>query len=135
MGEAIARRHLEGLTSEQRSVEAIHSIDSGFANHRLIETLLRPIRGMAFIDEGIRGLPDPPKWLRIKRINEIYSHVLLDICKLGNAKSLSWHAAQADPRPGSLIYSTDVLQGTAAVFHAKRAKAIWIPYGRFHDTA
>jgi hypothetical protein len=61
MGEAIARRRLKGLTSEQRSAKAIHSIDPGFVNHRVIETWLRPINGMAFIDEGIRGLPDLPE--------------------------------------------------------------------------
>jgi hypothetical protein len=76
MGEAMARRRLEGLTSEQRSAEALHSVDPGFVNHRLIETWLRLIHGKAYIDEGIRVLPDLPEWLRIKRMNEIYSHVL-----------------------------------------------------------
>jgi hypothetical protein len=58
---------------------------------------------MACINEGIRGLPDLPEGLRIKRINEIYSHVLLQVCEIGNVNSLHWHVVQADPQPGPLI--------------------------------
>jgi len=90
---------------------------------------------MDFIDDAIRRLPPQPEELQIKRISSIYSQVLLDVCKEGDAKPLSWLAAQPTPNPGTIICSTDVFQGTDAVWKAKRASAVWLPNICFDRTA
>ena len=129
-------RRLAQLTSAQRPAEATHSIDPGFVNHRLIQTLLHPLNGiMDFIDDAIRRLPPQPEGLQIKRISSIYSQILLDVCKEGDAKPLSWLAAQPTPNPGTIICSTDVFQGTDAVWKAKRASVVRRPDIRFDHTA
>jgi hypothetical protein len=130
------RRRLAQLTSAQRSAEATHSIDPGFVNHRLIQTLLRLLHGiMDFIDDAIRHLPPQPEGLQIKRISSIYSEFLLAVCKEGDAKPLSWLAAQPTPNPKTIICSTDVFQGTDAVWKARRASVVWLPNIRFDRTA
>jgi hypothetical protein len=129
------RRGLDGLTPEQRSAEANFSIDPGFVNHRLVDTSLRSINSMDLIDNDIGRLPELPDWLKIKRIGQIYCEALLKVCRAGNAKSLSWLAAQPNPHPGTVICSTDMFHGTSAVFKARRSKTTWIPNCRFDRTA
>jgi hypothetical protein len=90
---------------------------------------------MDCIDDTIRRLPPQPEALQIKRIGSIYSDFLLDVCKEGDAKSLSWLAAQPTPHPGTIICSTDVFQGTEAVWKAKRASVVWCPDISFDRTA
>ena len=135
IGVTLMSYELNCLTPEERSAEAIHSIDPGFVNYRLIETLLRSLNGMEVIDNAIRSIPDGHERWWTTRINHIYSDVLLAFCKLGSAPSLSWLASQPNPNPGQIICSTDMFRGTKKIFKAKRAEIIWIPCSKFDRTA
>lgn len=90
----------------------MHTIDPGFVNRRLVETVIGP-KGMAFVDEDIRKLPSLPDGLYEARIDHVYTNVLLIFCEARRIKTLGELLATAD---GNIFCSTERASGLAAMF-------------------
>jgi hypothetical protein len=112
-------------STEERSRELKHSIDPGFVNRRLAETILKP-DAMKLIDQQIKDLPDLPGGLRETRINHIYSTVLLMLCEVVKAKTLSELLAAGN---GTLFCSTEVFQPCPTIHDSSRVESFITPHG------
>jgi hypothetical protein len=65
---------------ESRAIELKHTIDPGFVNRRLVQTVIGDA-GMKLVDRLIGQIPPMPTALWEVRINHAYSQVLLGLCE------------------------------------------------------
>ena len=79
--------HREKLTAAERALTLHHTIDPGFVNQRLVQSVLGDA-GTGVIDEMIRDLPPMPDWMRVTRINHIYKNITLKFCEVNGIRTL-----------------------------------------------
>jgi hypothetical protein len=115
----------EGLSSEKRVQDVIHTIDPGFVNMRRIQTILGK-EGIELINIQIANLPPMEDWQKTTQINHIYSMVMLEFCRINVVKSLEELVAT---RKGQIFCSTEVLGPCPDIYNLKRAVSEWIPRG------
>lgn len=113
------------LTSEQRATAVEHTIDPGFVNRRLVETVLGT-SGVEAIDQAIRGLPDLPDWMREVRIDHIYTRTALAFCRFLKVRSLGELVHEGK---GLIFCSTEPLAACRAIYDpgADRLVSRWKP--------
>lgn len=107
----------EESSPKDRAMTPIHSIDPGFVNHRLIETVLGE-GGREVIDQQIRILSDLPEWMKRTRIGHIYTKTLLRFCEIHKIKSLT---EVLSLKRGKLFCSTEWVYPCRDIYVAKRA--------------
>lgn len=112
-------------TSEHRSLELHHTIDPGFVNRRLVETILGP-KNMPVVDTALSKLPPLPDGLMEARIDHVYSDILVVFCELNGVKTLGEVLASGD---GHLFCSTERFEPCADVYDKPRATSVIIPPG------
>lgn len=124
--EAGVQCHREELTPEQRALSLDHTIDPGFVNRRLIETIVGE-RGRGVIDELIRQLPDLPNWMRETRIGHIYKDVALTFCRVNGIRTLG---EVIHDRKGRMFCSTEPLGPCPEIYDGASERLIsrWTPY-------
>lgn len=114
----------EQLTPAQRATPLNHTIDPGFVNHRLIETLIGP-QNMDVVNQRIRGLPpNLPDWLKKTEIGHIYALVLLVVCNKTEVPSLGQIIAG---ERGHLFCSTERLSPCPTVYKRERVVSRCMP--------
>lgn len=113
------------LTSEERSLPLVATIDPGFVHKRKIQTILGP-EGMKIVDDMIRELPDLPDWQREVRIDHIYKDVILKFCEVHKIKTLGEILHQGK---GHMFCSTERLAPSENIYDVERAVSKWIPPG------
>ncbi len=106
----------EKLTSDDRAVQVRHTIDPGFVNHRLVETVTGA-PGVTEINRQIALLPTTPDWLHHTRIAHVYTRVTLWFCEALKIRSLREVLAHGN---GRLFCSTERIVGDESVYTAKR---------------
>jgi hypothetical protein len=57
------KHHRKDLSSDERALTLHHTIDPGFVNQRLVQSVIGD-RGTSVIDDLIRQLPEMPDWMR-----------------------------------------------------------------------
>ncbi|MHC4116785.1 MAG: hypothetical protein ACYSWO_04680 [Planctomycetota bacterium] len=67
----------EDSDSESRAIDFKHTIDPGFVNRRLAQTVIGDT-GMKYVDQLIMQIPSLPEGLREVRVNRAYSRVILE---------------------------------------------------------
>lgn len=105
------------FTPEQRTADMRLSIDPGFVNYRLIQTVIGA-EAMALLDQMVEELPDLPDGLRNQRINHIYKEGLLSFCATVGIRTLGDILAA---RHGRMFCSTEELLPATDVDRAERA--------------
>lgn len=115
----------ESLSPEERALQLEHTIDPGFVNHRLCETVLGP-SGIDILNKIIRQQPEMPEWMLCTRIGHIYTRVMLDFCRISKVPTLGQIIAQ---RKGRIFCSTERLGPCPAVYEDERLTSDWIPRG------
>ena len=65
------------VSSDTRALSLQHTIDAGFVNRRLIESVVGT-QGVALIDRDVSAIPTTfPEWERANRIRWIYTGLAL----------------------------------------------------------
>jgi hypothetical protein len=118
------------LTPQERAAPLHPYIDPGLVNHRRVETFLGT-SGMRVVDRLVADLPTLPDWQRTIRIDHIYTTVALEKCRILQTPTLSAICAQSSPCPGTVICSTETLEGTRDVYHQERIRLSWRPAAEF----
>jgi hypothetical protein len=101
------------------------SIDPGFVNRRLVETILGE-PGMSVIDEMTRRLPPQSDWQHEIRLDHIYKDVLLKFCEIHGILPLEQLLAKGK---GTLFSSVETLAACPEVYNAERVVSHWVPRG------
>lgn len=120
------KHHREDLSAAERALSVNHTIDPGFVNRRLTETVLgQP--GADLISQQIKALPDMPDWQKETRIGHVYKDVTLAFCRVNKIKTLG---EIIHNEKGRMFCSTEPFAPTPAVFDASdRIVTKWSPYG------
>jgi len=108
------------LTSDQRSADMQLSIDPGFVNYRLIQTIIGA-NAMRPIDRAIAELPAQPEHMQNLRIIHIYKEALLVFCDKLGVLTLGELLAKGS---GRLFCSTQELLPATDVYDAERAVSV-----------
>jgi hypothetical protein len=117
----------EYLSPEQRALPLESTIDPGFVNRRLIETVLGP-SGMGIIDELTKLLPQGlPEGLQRVRIDHIYKDVFLKFCEVNGVRTLGQVLAAGQ---GHMFCSTESVLPCPDVYDAKRVSSEIHPAGK-----
>lgn len=70
------------------SKQSVLIVDPGFVHHRKVETILRE-HGTEIINQKIANIPSStPEWRKNVVIDQIYTRILLDFCKILKIKTL-----------------------------------------------
>jgi len=110
-------------TSEQRMLDLTHTIDPGFVNRRLMQTIVGD-GGMKIIDEEISQVPSLPAGLYEARIDHIYTKVALHFTQINKIKTLSQLVADGN---GHLFCSTERFEPCPDVYDASRVSSLIQP--------
>jgi hypothetical protein len=111
--------------TESRAINLKHTIDPGFVNRRLVQTIIGDA-SMKFVDQLIGQIPSMPDRLYEVRINHAYCQVLLGFCEALNVKTLGELLASGN---GHLFCSTEELLPCPNVYDAVRVESIISPPG------
>lgn len=109
----------QGLTHEQRNAQGCLTIDPGFVNHRLVESVVGPA-GMSVIDQLTSALPAQADWQREVRVDQIYTRVLLEVCRVVGAVTLS---TMLKERRGRLFTSVEYVHPNPSVYEDQRTSS------------
>jgi hypothetical protein len=113
------------FTPDQRAAPLLPYLDPGLVNPRRVQMLLGST-GMQVVDDAIRGLPpDLPGWQREVRIDHIYTEAVLIACR--EAPSLAAVVANPLPQLGTIVASTEILEGSRDVYERERLRLRWRP--------
>jgi hypothetical protein len=120
---------LRHLDSETRATELQHTIDAGFVNRRLVETVVGP-QGVALIDRDIAAIPSGfQEWERANRIRWIYTGVTLAFCAVNGIRTLRDVLASES---GRMFCSTEEVAACRGIYKTDRVTlAIRTPNSRF----
>ena len=110
---------------KSRVIEFRHTIDPGFVNRRLVQTVL-PDRGMELVDELISQIPDMPEGLREVRVDHAYSQVAMKFCEVLPAPTLGQLLAKGN---GHFFCSTEEFNPCPAVYDQPRVQSTIAPAG------
>ena len=113
------------LSSADRLRPAEPTIDPGFVNRRLVETVLGEA-GMSVIDQMTRRLPPHPDWQHEIRLDHIYKDVVLKFCEINGVLPLEQILAKGK---GTLFSSVETLAPCPDVYTAERLVSHWVPRG------
>lgn len=111
--------------TESRAIDLKHTIDPGFVNRRLVQTVIGDA-GMKLVDQLIGQIPPMPAALYEVRIDHTYSQVLLGFCEALKVKTLGELLASGN---GHLFCSTEQFQPSPNVYHAARVESVISPPG------
>ena len=93
-------------------------VDPGFVHHRKIEAILGQ-NGSEILNNEIAKIPfQTPEWRKNVLIDNIYSRILLDYCKIIGIRTIEENVAN---RNGHLMCSIEKFHPTDTIFDAKRA--------------
>lgn len=112
-------------TPDLRAIEFRHSIDPGFVNRRLVQTVFGE-PPMRLVDQLIGQIPAMPDGLREARIDHAYAKVVLGLCNELKTKSLGQLLASGN---GHMFCSTETFMPCADVYDADRVASEIIPAG------
>lgn len=112
-------------STESRAIEFKHTIDPGFVNRRLAQTVIGDA-GMKLVDQLIRQIPRMPAALYEARINHAYSQILLTLCQALKVKTLGELLASGN---GHLFCSTEQFLPSPNVYTAARVESFISPPG------
>jgi hypothetical protein len=105
------------LRRETRALELDHTIDSGFVNRRLIETVVGP-QAVALIDRDVAAIPPTfAEWERLNRIRWIYTGVTLAFCTVNGIPPLREILAA---ECGRMFCSTEQVSACRNIYKAPR---------------
>jgi hypothetical protein len=108
---------LRELDPATRANELHHTIDAGFVNRRLIETVLGG-QAVALIDRDVAGIPAGfQQWERNNRIRWIYTGVTLAFCGVNGIKTLRELLAS---ECGAMFCSTEEVAACRSIYKASR---------------
>jgi hypothetical protein len=108
---------------QQRSLDLTLTIDPGFVNRRLVQTIVGD-GGMTIIDNEIGRIPSLPEGLFEARIDHVYTKVALHFTKLNQIKTLSRFLADGN---GHIFCSTEHFLPCPDVYEASRASSVVRP--------
>jgi len=111
------------ITAEQRSLDLTLTIDPGFVNRRLVQTIVGD-GGMSIIDSEIARIPSLPGGIYEGRIDHAYTKVALNFTQINKIKTLSQLLADGN---GRLFCSTEQFEPCADVYHSGRATSMIHP--------
>jgi hypothetical protein len=104
-----------------RSLDLHHTIDAGFVNRRLIETIVGP-QGVALIDRDTAAIPASlPDWQRENRIRWIYTGVALAFCTVNGVPTLREVLARAK---GRIFCSTEDAAPCRNIYKSERVRIV-----------
>jgi hypothetical protein len=106
--------------TESRVIDLKHTIDPGFVNRRLVQTIIGDA-GMKLVDQLIGQIPPMPDRLYEVRINHAYSQVLLGFCEALKVKTLGELLASGN---GHLFCSTEQFLPCPNVYDAVRVESV-----------
>ncbi len=115
----------EALTPDERALTLRHTIDPGFVNHRLIETVVGQ-GGRRVLEELVGRVPPMAEWMRTNRVAHIYTDVALEWCRVNGAKTLGTLLAE---HRGRIFCSTEPLAPCPDVYDVRRVVSRWLPRG------
>lgn len=116
----------DNSSTESRAIELKYTIDPGFVNRRLVQTVIGD-NGMRFVDQLIKEIPSLPEGLREGRINHAYSKVMLEFCRAIEVKTLGQIIASGN---GHLFCSTEQVEPCQGdIYHSPRLKSVISPQG------
>lgn len=107
-------------TPEQRSLDFTLTIDPGFVNRRLVQTMVGD-GGMNIIDHEISRIPPLPEGLYESRIDYVYTKVALHFTQINSIKTLSQLLADGN---GHLFCSTEQFEPCPEVYEASRVTSL-----------
>lgn len=118
--------HRKDLSSGERALTLHHTIDPGFVNQRLVQSVLGD-RGTSVIDDLIRQLPEMPDWMRVTRINHIYKNVALTFCQVNGIRTLG---EVIHDHNGQMFCSTEPLGPCPEIYDSQDQRLVspWAPY-------
>lgn len=127
MSKAPPKSIREYLSPEHRSLPLAATIDPGFVNRRVIETVLGP-SGMNIVDELTKRLPSAlPDWMARVRIDHIYKDVLLKFCEVNGILTLGQVLAAGK---GHMFCSTEQVFPCKNVYDDRRVSSDIHPAGK-----
>jgi hypothetical protein len=118
------------LSTDQRIAELSMTIDPGFVNPRVIQTVLGQER-MQWIDQAIAALPNMPSWMLPTRIDHVYTSYLLAFCRAMDIHTLGSLLANG---AGRLFCSTVTLAPNSDVYGCERSASQVILEGDYDLT-
>ncbi len=120
----MAQNSYRSRTSEElRTLDLRLTIDPGFVHRRRIQTVIGD-GGISVVDDMIKNLPSVPDWEREVRIDHIYTQVMLEFCRIHNAKTLEQVLLE---QSGHLFCSTFHVEPCPDFYDVDRATSIWTP--------
>jgi hypothetical protein len=115
----------EQSDTQSRAIDLRHTIDPGFVNRRLVQTVIGS-GGIKLVDQLISQIPRMPDGLYEARIDHAYSQVTLGFCEVLPAKTLGQLLASGN---GHLFCSTEDFQPCPNVYDSARVETIISPPG------
>jgi hypothetical protein len=109
-----------GLTAVQRATLLRHTIDPGFVNHRLADTVLGA-QIVQMVNEQLKTLVGLPEWQKPMKTNWIYTQFLLVFCNKLGVRPLQEVLAI---RRGRLFCSTERLLPCKDIYKVSRAVSV-----------
>lgn len=104
-------------------MELTLTIDPGFVNRRLVQTIVGD-GGMSIVDSEISRIPPLPEGLHEVRIDHAYNKVALHFTKFNKIKTLGQLLADGN---GQLFCSTEQFEPCADVYEAARVTSLIRP--------
>ncbi len=114
------------LSPQERALPLEHTIDPGFVNRRVVQTIIGE-NGMKIVDEMLTRIPPGlPEGIHRVRVDHVYNTVLLRFCQVNGIHTLGQVLA-ADK--GHIFCSTELVAATPEVYDADRVTTTLLPAG------